>query len=217
MKAKAWAVGLLVLAGCSGGGSPAQPAQQERELIEGPPARTPYTTPITNRDCVRWEGFKVTGSHKGGFERCEGFMSFGPEDDLRAVEVTVDVTSIFSDNDKLTGHLLSHDFFTAENYPQAHFKSLVVRPMPGEDGGRRYEVDGAMTIKGVTQEITVQAEVRRVGDEWVGAAAFALPRFDYGMYYKGRPDDLIRDEADVVVELRAPYDPKGLVAEEMGE
>ena len=217
MKANVWLLVCAgVIAGCSGG-TPEQTKTGERELIEGPPEREAYTSELTKPDCVTWEGFKTTGSHEGGFKQCEGFMSFGPEDDLRAVEVTVDIASMFSDNDKLTMHLLSPDFFTADRFPRAKFKSLGVRRLEGGPESGRYEIDGAMTIKDVTQEITVQAEVRREGNEWVGTAEFVLPRVSYGVAYLGRPDDLIKDEANVAVELRAPYDPRGLVAEELGK
>ncbi len=205
--------------GCSGGKAEVKDAEvvvAERELAERLPERSDYVARLSNPDCVRWKGYKETGAHLGGFEQCVGFMSFDAADTLRAVEVEVDVSSLITDYDKLRQHLLSSDFLEVKRFPKAAFKSMAVRPLGDSEDGARYEIVGAMTIKGVTRRITVEATVARVEGAWVARSEFTLPRFDYGITYVGKADDEIHDDVNMVIELEAPYDPSGLVAEEVG-
>ena len=63
---------------------------------------------------VGFVGSKVTGSHAGGFKKVTGMVTV-PEGDLSkaAVELTVDMKSIYSDDEDLTGHLKNEDFFAS--------------------------------------------------------------------------------------------------------
>src|SRR5688572_26683327 len=56
---------------------------------------------------VEFIGSKVTGSHNGGFKKFEGELFVGADGQLADAgnKVTIDTTSIWSDNDRLTGHL----------------------------------------------------------------------------------------------------------------
>jgi polyisoprenoid-binding protein YceI len=61
---------------------------------------------------VEWVGSKVTGSHPGGFKTFSA--QFSPKDGKAAggsVSAEIDTKSLYSDSDKLTGHLISADFF----------------------------------------------------------------------------------------------------------
>ena len=53
--------------------------------------------------------WKVTGDHTGGFKAFTSEIGVDG-DQLQSIEVSIDMTSVFSDNDKLTGHLRSADF-----------------------------------------------------------------------------------------------------------
>jgi polyisoprenoid-binding protein YceI len=70
-------------------------------------------------------------------------------DDGLAIDGTVPVTSISVDDENLTGHLLSPEFFDAERTPDIRFVSKDVRI---NDGGE-IVVDGELTIKGHTQAV----------------------------------------------------------------
>jgi polyisoprenoid-binding protein YceI len=49
----------------------------------------------------------------------------------------------------------SNDFFGVEDHPTISFRSTAVRPAEGET---HWEVDGDLSIKGVTRPVTVQVE-----------------------------------------------------------
>lgn len=72
-----------------------------------------------------------------------------------SITATVDASSVFMANDKLTGHLKSADFFDVENFPEWSFQSKEVQ----EDDGR-YMAVGELTIRGVTKPITIPFEFK---------------------------------------------------------
>ncbi|MDY7092448.1 MAG: YceI family protein [Acidobacteriota bacterium] len=146
---------------------------------------------------IEWVGSKVTGSHDGGFNQFEGTVEVvngTPEG--TTVDVTIDNTSLWSDNEDLTGHLKSADFFDVENFPTSTFTSTKVVP---SDTAGEYEVTGNLTLHGVTKQITFPATIEVSEDQVTAQAEFFIKRFDFGIEYPGRQDDLIRDE--VVIKL----------------
>jgi polyisoprenoid-binding protein YceI len=154
---------------------------------------------------VAFVGSKVTGSHEGGFERVSGAVHLSPEGLLASrIEVDIDMTSVFSDSARLTGHLKNDDFFLVEQHPTARFVSTRVDR--AEDG--RHTITGNLTLRGVTKALSFPAAIS-VTDQLVKAdAEFALPRKQFGVAYEGKPDDLIRDEVLVKLSVAAPRQAK---------
>jgi len=110
-------------------------------------------------------------------------------------KVVIDVNSLWSDAEKLTGHLKSADFFDAEKYPESTFEATSLT----KKSDTSYEVSGNFTLHGVTKNITFPATVTQSGDVTKIASKFDINRKDFGIVYAGKTDDLIRDE--VVIEL----------------
>jgi polyisoprenoid-binding protein YceI len=115
-----------------------------------------------------------------------------------SILLNIDTTTIWTDADKLTGHLMSADFFDVENHPTATFTSTEIAT--AEEG---YTITGNLNLHGITHSITFPATIE-VGPEDVKAKAeFSLMRFDFDLVYPGKPDDLIRDEVVVKFDLVA--------------
>src|SRR5258708_4135920 len=67
---------------------------------------------------VEFVGTKPQGKHTGGFKKLKGHVSgAGSDVTTGKVEVEIDVKSLYSDDKKLTGHLLSADFFDVKSHP----------------------------------------------------------------------------------------------------
>jgi polyisoprenoid-binding protein YceI len=64
------------------------------------------------------------------------------------------VESIESRDETQKGHLLSPDFFDAEQYPEIEFESTDI-----QRDGDRLTVDGELTIKGNTRHVTAIGEI----------------------------------------------------------
>jgi polyisoprenoid-binding protein YceI len=106
------------------------------------------------------------------------------EDDLTKSRGTVRVktTSVNTREEQRDAHLRSPDFFGAEQYPELTY---VITKVEGSGGD--YRITGDLTIKGVTREVTLDAEITGpVADPWgntrLGLSATGkLNRKDYGL------------------------------------
>jgi polyisoprenoid-binding protein YceI len=163
---------------------------------------------------IGWYAAKVTGDHTGGFNKWSGKLT-EQGDKVRKLEFTVDTTSVFSDTEKLTGHLKSEDFFHVEKYPEAKFVSRKIVEKAGEsptglDGEETFatthEVTGDFTIRGVTKQLTFPAAIKASEDKLEANTEFTFDRFDFDIVYKGKPDDLIRKEVLLKIALVAPLE-----------
>src|SRR5262245_20158741 len=76
---------------------------------------------------ITFVGTKVGGKHDGGFKTVTGTAAVQGSDPTTAkFDVVIDVNSLYSDNEKLTKHLLSPDFFGAKTNPTAKFVTTKV-------------------------------------------------------------------------------------------
>ena len=71
------------------------------------------------------------------------------------LQVTVDVTSISTGNEGRDGHLKSADFFDVEQFPTMTYRSTKVTEL----GEGEYEIQGDLTLHGVTKPVTLKAEI----------------------------------------------------------
>jgi polyisoprenoid-binding protein YceI len=117
------------------------------------------------------------------------------------VDLSIDMTSTYSDDPDLTKKLLSADFFEADTYPAATFKSTSIAKSPA--GGNTYDVTGNLTLHGVTKGITFPAEIVLEGDTLKTTAEFTIKRFDWNISFKGMADDLIREDVLLYFEITA--------------
>jgi len=169
---------------------------------------TVYT--ITDGSAVTWVGSKVTGSHDGGFEKFSGTVTVAGDDaTTAAIDVTIDATSLWSDSENLTTHLKSADFFDVETYPTATFQSTGVAAAEG--GG--YTVTGNLNLHGVAKQIEFPATIAVADGQVKADAEFFIKRFDFGIEYAGKADDLIRDEVVIKLDIVAA---SGAAADDAG-
>jgi len=106
---------------------------------------------------------KIRGSFKG----FSGAITVSDDPLLSAVEASIDVTSVTTNDDNRDVHLRSADFFHTENHPTMTYRSTGVR----SDGGD-YLVDGELTLHGVTLPVQLRVEFNGVSpDPWGGTRA----------------------------------------------
>ena len=90
----------------------------------------------------------------GAIAASGGTLEIDPSDPGTAkVTVTFDVADMTTTVPAFTEHLLSPDFFQAEEHPTARFTSTSV-----EADGQKAKITGDLTIKGVTKPVTLDAE-----------------------------------------------------------
>jgi len=83
-----------------------------------------------------------------------GFGTFDVTLDAQGLRGTVDVASVSVSEPNLNGHLLSPDFFDAERNPQLSFASKTIAV-----DGDALEIDGELTLKGVTKPVVITGTV----------------------------------------------------------
>jgi polyisoprenoid-binding protein YceI len=140
----------------------------------------------------------------GRFHEFEAEFLFDPENpSASSLTATIDVVSIDTGHQQRDEHLRSADFFDAENYPTMTFTTTEIA-MVDEDTA---EVSGALTIRDVTQPLTLTVELNQLGpnpfteDMTAGfSATGTLNRSDYGIDF-GVP--MIGDEITLRIESEA--------------
>lgn len=138
---------------------------------------------------VEFTGTKKDGKHTGGFKKLSGEVT---NDGGWKVDVTIDTDSMYTDDDKLTGHLKSGDFFGVKDHPHAKFTSTKI-----EKGDKGYTVTGKLTLLGKEKEISFPAEVT-AGETFTLKAEFKIDRADYGMTYgAGKVDNEVAIKVNV--------------------
>jgi polyisoprenoid-binding protein YceI len=167
--------------------STAEPAADAVAYVMGPDSK------------IGFVGSKVTGSHEGGFEVFTGQIHLvGGMAEGSHVEVDIDTTSLWADAEKLTKHLKSPDFFDVENFPTARFESTSVTR-----DGEGYVITGNLDLHGVQKSISFPATIDVANGTIRAQAEFSINRLDFGIVYAGMPDDLIREEVVIKLDLVA--------------
>lgn len=151
----------------------------------------------TGSSSIGWLGAKVTGDHKGTLQAQSGKVTLAGDAPSR-LEVTVDMATVTSDAEKLTTHLKSPDFFDVDKFPTAKFVATEFKP--GATPGA-FDVTGELTLHGVTKQLTFPATVQVSDGSASGKAEFKINRQDFGIKYPGKPDDLIRDDVALTLDL----------------
>ncbi|HVR76713.1 MAG TPA: YceI family protein [Planctomycetota bacterium] len=149
--------------------------------------------------------FKVkhleVGYSYGRFNDISGTIVLDDADPAKSTaEITIKAESIDTANAKRDTHLKSPDFFNVKQFPLITFKSKKVKK--GADG--KLEAEGALTLHGVTKDVTLLVE--RVGsakDPRGGAktgfhTVLKLKRSDFGMKFMVGP---LGDEVEVTISL----------------
>lgn len=155
---------------------------------------------------ITWSGYKPTGSHTGTIMLQSGTLAMQDEYIIGGSFIA-DMSSI-KDADgsaKLEGHLKSADFFEIETYPTATFNITEVEM---EDGNAI--ITGNMTIKGITKEISFEAEISETEEAvTLMSSVFQINRADFNVKYKSKTffndlkDKFVNDEFDLQVTLVA--------------
>lgn len=128
------------------------------------------TYAFDNKDTHQFITFKI--SHLGyswlygRFNDFDGQFQYDADNpENSSVSVTVDTASIDSNHAERDKHLRSEDFLYVSEFPEATFKST--RVVVDEEG--EADIIGDLTLRGVTREITLDAEMLGHGeDPWGG-------------------------------------------------
>lgn len=143
----------------------------------------------------------------GWFNEFEGTVT-SPSNDFNACSIrfTLYTHSLNTQNDTRDKHLLSNDFFDADNFPRIVFQSTSV-----ESEKDRLNISGNLTIKNVTAHIAFDARfVGSVQDPYGNRKAgfemrTTLNRKDFNITWNNYFDEqgiLLSDTVDIIADLQ---------------
>lgn len=122
---------------------------------------------------------------RGSFGHVEGSAELDENQSLKFVKATIHVDSLLTRNKERDAQLLDEDFFYAEVYPTMDFNSTTIVKLSENN----YEIEGNLSIRGITQKVTLEVVVtspiadpfgyQRIGLE----ATTKIDRRDFGINF----------------------------------
>jgi polyisoprenoid-binding protein YceI len=179
------------------------------------------TTNLASRSDYRVGTWKLDPSHselsfwvrhlkiskvRGTFENFDVTV-ITPEDPSKiSIEASIDVSSVDTGVEARDNHLRSSDFFLVEQHPHMLFRSTGIR-VDGDD----FTIDGELTLRGVTQPVTLTGEFGGVitddyGRTKAGASASAkINRQDFGVSWNAALEAggfTLGDDVTITIDLQ---------------
>jgi polyisoprenoid-binding protein YceI len=146
---------------------------------------------------------------RGRFSDFGGTIEFDSEKpEASKVDFWIDAASIDTNEPNRDTHLRSEDFFAAESNPKLTFTSTTITPR----GSELYDVEGQLTIRGVTR--TILLPVTHLGmakDPWGNEkiafeAETTINRKDYGLNWTATLETggfLVGDDVKISLSIQA--------------
>jgi polyisoprenoid-binding protein YceI len=145
---------------------------------------------------------------RGRFTEFTGSVVVGDTPETSSVEVEVVAGSVITHLERRDNHLKSGDFFEMEQYPTFGFHSTAIR-ITGDD---TFEIDGDLTIKDITNPVTLKGEFLGWGPDMEGNPLFAasakttVDREDWDMTWNMAVETggfLVSKKVDIEIEVEA--------------
>lgn len=192
---------IAILSGCKKDAKQAE-TSESKDLPEVSTAAKFKALPAESM--IHWKASKVVGGHEGTISISNGVANF-EGNTLVGGNFVFDIKTLSEseDNTKLIGHLLSADFFDAEQFPNAAFEITKV------DGN---QVSGNLSIKNIKKNISFPAVITISEDEAsITSEAFSIDRTEWDIKYNsgkfGDPaklgDKMINDNVEIKIMVKA--------------
>ena len=115
----------------------------------------------------------------GDFSGLKGTIKFDSKNSaVWEFDVTVESSTINTDNDSRDGHLKKSEYFNVAKFPTIHIVSTKIQT--GDKAGS-YIFNGNLTIKGVTKPVKFPFKVNSKDGGYVFAGEFDMNRRDFGV------------------------------------
>lgn len=148
---------------------------------------------------------------RGTFKSFDVTVVTGETLEESSVSATIDVASVDTNQEQRDQHLRNSDFFLADEHPQITFTSTAI----SSKGGDRFAIEGDLTLRGVTQKVTLDGEFGGIvtdgyGQTKAGAtASTTINRQEFGVSWNAALEaggftlgDDVKIELDIQVVLQ---------------
>jgi len=168
------------------------------------PGKTETLAVTPENSKVEFTASKVTASHPGGFKKFDGTIDLVNEKpEGSKVKIDIDLSSVFTNEEKLNEHLKTPDFFDVAKFPKANFTSTSIVPDAAK-GADNYTVTGDFDLHGQKKSINFPAVIKVDAGTVTVTSEFSINRKDFGLVYPGFANDLINDLVVIKLDLKTP-------------
>lgn len=155
----------------------------------------------TKASQLTWTGYAEVGSWApSGTIHLKKGQLIASRKGITSGTITIDMTTIQQENDKLQAHLLADDFFDTEHFPTAAF---VLQSLTNSTA------TGLLTLKGATKPISFPVVVSQGSDDIHVKGKAVVDRTQFGIrynsasFFSGLGDYAIRNEFSLVFDVVA--------------
>jgi polyisoprenoid-binding protein YceI len=132
------------------------PTTAGTRVVNGRPVPEPGTWEIDpSHQSFEFVARHLTAKVRGRFPAASGVATVAEVPEESTLEIEIDASSIDTQDETRDAHMRSNDFFGVEDHPTISFRSTAVGPAEEET---HWQVDGDLTVKGVTRPVTVDLE-----------------------------------------------------------
>lgn len=141
-------------------------------------------------------GIKTGGQLTG----LKGDISFLPTDLVSShFIVSVDASTVDTDNESRDSHLKGDEYFDTEKYPQIIITSTKIDRTNKTDSGF-YFFRGTLSMHGTTKPISFPFHIEKVNDSYLFTGEFEINRLDFGV---GSSSAVLSDLVNVSLSVMA--------------
>jgi polyisoprenoid-binding protein YceI len=171
--------------------------------------KTKWTLDPTHSELVFKVRHMMITNVKGEFRKFDGAIETDGTDFGKSsvIDLTIDAASIYTNEESRDGHLKSADFFDVEKFPTLSFEGKSLKRKFDDE----YELNGLLTIKGISKEVTLDVEFGGInkdpwGNEKAGFSVTGkISRKDFGLNWNAALETggvLVSDEVKISAEVQ---------------
>ncbi len=178
-------------------------------LLAAHSGAAPYTLDLSHSAVEFSVKHLMVSNVKGKFEKISGGFDFDTKsNELKDVNMTIEMKSVNTSDKKRDEHLVNADFFDVEKYATMTFKTTKpVKIIKGQS----VKVPGELTLKGITKTVTLDVvyagEIEFMGIKKLGfTATTKIKRTDFGVTWNKTLDKggvAVGEEVSVMIEGEA--------------
>ena len=145
---------------------------------------------------------------RGEFKEFSGTLELAENPVDSKISVSIQAGTVETKDENRDNHLRTNDFFDVENHPTWTFTSTAIRPVSATE----WNVDGDLTIRGVTKPVTLDATLEGVVKDPYGlhrvgfSATTSIDREDFGVSFNGVLEAggvIVSKKVDIDLEVEA--------------
>ncbi|HEY5109848.1 MAG TPA: YceI family protein [Acidimicrobiales bacterium] len=145
---------------------------------------------------------------RGEFQEFSGVLELAEDPADSKISVTIQAGSVETKDENRDNHLRTNDFFDVEQYPTWTFTSTAIRPVTTTE----WHVDGDLSIRGVTRQVTLDATLEGVVQDPYGfhrvgfSASTTINRDDFGVSFNAALEAgglVVSKKVDIDLEVEA--------------